>query len=179
MTLARNSFENDIQRTLGALIGMPLWAMGRAVDLAWFEFGSRRTVKGWKGVEKEVGDYALHVQCPWRIILRDKIVIGRGDIFCTPEESDEPTPPDFDWQKGNRFDRIAEEFCQGESQQLLVQAVNTGEVGRLAIVLERGYKLEVFPHDSDNAEHWRFFKPYVEGPHLVFSGKGLQHGEQS
>jgi hypothetical protein len=165
---------NQIEQALGVLVGLPFWAVGRAVDLAWFEFGSRRTVKGFKDVEKEVGDYALHVQCAWRITLSDKIVIGRGDIFCTPEESNELLPPDFDWQKGNRFDRIAKELLQSESRRLVVQQVNAGDAGSLTIVLEEGYKLEVFPQDSENGEHWRFFKPGLAEPHLVFSGKGLE-----
>jgi hypothetical protein len=165
---------NEIEQALGVLVGLPLWAIGRAVDLAWFEFGSRRTVKGWKGVEKEVGDYALHVMCAWRITLSDKVVTGRSDIFCTPEETDEPLPPDFDWQKANRFDRIVKEFLQGESRQLAVRNVSAGNAGSLTIVLQDGYKLEIFPQDSESGEHWRFFKPGVTEPHLVFSGRGFQ-----
>src|SRR4051794_18430335 len=103
--------EKKVQEALNEIVGMPLWALGRAADLAWFEFGSRRTVQGTKGV-KEVGDYALHVVCAWRITHADKIVTGRGDIFCTPSETSEPTPPDFDWQQGNRFDEIAEQLFQ-------------------------------------------------------------------
>jgi hypothetical protein len=49
-----------------------------------------------KGKEKPVGDYALHVQCAWRITQGDTIITGRGDIFCTPVESEEPLPDDFD-----------------------------------------------------------------------------------
>jgi hypothetical protein len=134
--------KNAIQNAVGVLAGMPLWSLGRAADLAWFEFGSRRTVKGLKGKEKEVGDYALHVQCPWRIRLRNSIVVGRGDIFCTPEETNEPTPADFDWQKGNRFDRLVLKLFQNESRQFMVQAVEAGDAGSLAIELEDGYKLE-------------------------------------
>jgi len=167
--------SHSIQQALGVLVGLPLWAIGRAADLVWFEFGSQRTVKGRNGVEKTVGDYALHVQCPWRIIVRDRIVIGRGDIFCTPQESDEPTPSDFDWQKGNRFDRIAPYFLQNESRSLMVQAVGAGEAGLITISLEGHHKLEVFPHDSEMGEHWRFFKPNMEESHWVFSGTGLQH----
>jgi hypothetical protein len=81
--------------------------------LAWFEFGDRRTVKSLRnGAEKQVGDYALHVQCAWRITQRDDIVTGRGDIFCAPTETSEPMAPDFDWEKGNRFDRIVEQLSR-------------------------------------------------------------------
>jgi hypothetical protein len=165
--------KNDIQNAVGLLVGMPLWSLGRAADLAWFEFGSRRTVEGWKAKNKEVGDHALHVQCPWRITLGNSIVVGRGDIFCMPEESNEPTPSDFDWQKGNRFDRIALELFQNETRQFMVQAVEAGEAGSLAISFENGYKLEIFPHDSESAEHWRFFRPYTEETHFVVSGQTL------
>ena len=166
--------KNDVQNAVGALVGMPLWSLGRAADLAWFEFGSRRTVKDWKGKEKEVGDYALHVQCPWRIRLGDSIVVGRGDIFCTPEETSEPTPADFDWQKANRFDRVVLELFQNESRQFTVRAVESGGAGSLTIELEDGYQLEIFPHDSESDEHWRFFQPQTEEPHFVVSGKTLR-----
>ena len=159
---------------MSVLVGLPLWAVGRASDLAWFQFGSRKTVRGWKGDEREVGDYALHVQCAWRITMQDKIVTGRGDIFCTPTETSEPTAPDFDWEKGNRFDRVVRELFQDGLHQFLVQSVRVGTAGSLSIALEGDYKLELFPHDSETEEHWRFFRPYSEEPHLVFSGKGLR-----
>lgn len=166
--------KNEIQNVVGVLVGVPLWSLGRAADLAWFEFGSRRTVKGWKGKEKVVGDYALHVQGPWRIRVDNSIVVGRGDIFCTPEETSESTSADFDWEKGTRFDRIARELFQNESRQFTVRAAEAGEAGSLVIALEEHYNLEIFPHDSEGDEHWRFFKPQTEEPHFVVSGKALQ-----
>jgi hypothetical protein len=167
-------FASEIESALGVLIDLPLWAVGRAVDLAWFEFGTRRSVRGFKGVEKEVGDYALHIQCAGRITRDDRVVLGRGDIFCTPNESDELSPPDFDWQKGNRFDRVAKDFLGTKSHQLSVLTVRGGEAGSVRIELERGHVLEIFPQDSESGEHWRFFKPFTKEPHFVFSGKGLR-----
>jgi hypothetical protein len=45
--------KNAIQNVVGVLVGVPLWSLGRAADWAWFEFGSRRTVKGWKAKRKQ------------------------------------------------------------------------------------------------------------------------------
>jgi len=52
-----------------------------------------------------------------------------------------------------------------------VQTVEAGEAGSLVIALEEGYNLEIFPHDSEGDEHWRFFKPQTEEPHFVVTGK--------
>jgi hypothetical protein len=166
--------KNEVEQALGPLVSLPLWALGRSVDLAWFEFGSRRSVKGSKGIEKEVGDYALHVQCAWRITHSEKVIIGCGDIFSVPQESTEPIPGDFDWQKGNRFDRIAADLLQNESLTLVVLSVNASDAGSFSIGLQDGYNLEVFPDHSESGEHWRFFKPYTAEPHFVFSGRGFQ-----
>ncbi|HTW32771.1 MAG TPA: hypothetical protein VMD76_13910 [Candidatus Sulfotelmatobacter sp.] len=166
--------KNEIENSMTALVGLPLWAVGRAADLAWFQFGSRRAVKGWKGEEKIVGEWALHVQCPWRITRAETIVTGRGDIFCTPEETNEPTPADFNWEKGNRFDRIAEQLFGDGSHEFSVQCIELGDAGAIEIRLEHDYKLQVFPQDSESAEHWRLFRPYVDERHLVFSGRGFQ-----
>jgi hypothetical protein len=65
-------------------------------------------------------------------------------------------------------------FSRTNRAQFTVQAVEAGDAGSLAIGLEDGYKLELFPHDSDSDEHWRFFKPHTEEPHFVVSGKTLQ-----
>jgi hypothetical protein len=165
--------KSEIEMSIDVLVGLPLWSLGRAANMAWFEFGARRTVTGFRGDTKEVGDYALHVQCAWRIIQGDRIVVASRDIYCMPEEIDEPILEDFDWQKGNRFDRIAEELFQNESREFMVQGVCAGSAGSLTVLLEDGYALEVFPNDSESREHWRFLGPYVDKPHLVFSGKGL------
>jgi len=144
---------DEIEQALSVLVGLPLWGIGRAADLVWLQFGDRRAVKSWRGTDKEVGDYALHLQCAWRITLKGKIVIGRGDIFCPSEESDESLPADFDWQKSNRFDRVVAEFLQNESRQLVVRRIDVGDAGSLTVLLEEGYKLEIFPQDSGAGEH--------------------------
>ena len=33
--------KDKIQNAVNALVGLPMWSLGRAVDLVWFEFGGR------------------------------------------------------------------------------------------------------------------------------------------
>jgi hypothetical protein len=55
-----------------------------------------------------------------------------------------------------------------------VQKVVAGNDGRFTISLEAQHKLEVVPDNSKKSEHWRFFKPYAEESHRVYSGDGFQ-----
>jgi len=57
--------KSEIEQALQPLAGEPLWAIGRAGGVTWFQFGERRLVRTKRGESKEVGTYALHLQCPW------------------------------------------------------------------------------------------------------------------
>jgi hypothetical protein len=37
-----------VEEALAPLVGLPLWAGGRSLDLEWFQFGARKTVKGFR-----------------------------------------------------------------------------------------------------------------------------------
>jgi hypothetical protein len=167
--------REQIQRALDSLIGMPLWSSGRAADLEWFHFGQRRTVAA-RGGTKEVGEYALHIQCAWRIRHGDEVVVGGRDLFYPSEESDHPVE-DFDWdvQGANRRDRRIAELFQNETRQFMVREVEVGGAGSFTIIFDDEYALDVFPDDSLSDEHWRIFKPSAEDQHFVVTGKGLEN----
>jgi hypothetical protein len=169
--------NKQVQKALEVLVGQPLWSSGRAADLEWFHFGQRRTVKGARGNSKEVGEYALHVQCAWRIRRGDQVIVGGRDLYYPPEESDGPIE-DFDWdvQGANRRDKRIAELFQNETRQFLVREVEVGAAGEFTIILDGEYALDVFPDNSLSDEHWRIFKPSVEEPHFVVTGKGLRTG---
>ena len=166
--------REQVQKALDVLIGEPLCASGRAADLEWFAFGQRRTVKGFRGDAKEVGEYALHVQCAWRIRRGDQVVVGSRDLYVPADENNNNNKPEeFDWDlpgASRRDKRIAELF-QNETRQFLVKQVQVGEAGSFSIVLDSEYVLDVFPDDSLSDEHWRIFKPSSEATQFVFSGK--------
>jgi hypothetical protein len=167
--------REQIQQALDSLIGMALWSSGRAADLEWFQFGRRRTVAARSGT-KEVGEYALHIQCGWRIRRGDQVVVGGRDLYYPPEENDGPMD-DFDWdvQGANRRDKRIAALFQNETRQFLVRKVEVGEAGGFTIIFDDEYALDVFPDDSLSDEHWRIFKPSAEEPHFVVTGKGLEN----
>jgi hypothetical protein len=166
--------KEEIKRSLDPLIGMPLWSSGRAADLAWFSFGLRRKVAT-PGRTKEVGEYALHLQCAWRIRRGDRVVVGSRDLYYPAEETDDPVE-DFDWdvQGANRRDKRIAELFQHETRQFMVRNVEVGEAGAFTISFDDEYALDVFPDDSLGDEHWRIFKPSAEEPHFVVTGEGLE-----
>jgi hypothetical protein len=73
--------RDEIENELSVLVGLPLMDAGRAADLEWFHFGQPHTIVDRKGKPKEVGDYALHIQCGWRIVKDDRVI--EGEIYIT------------------------------------------------------------------------------------------------
>jgi hypothetical protein len=138
-------------RCLQALVGLPLWAVGRAGSLVWFQFGARRTVTDRKGEQREVGAYALHVDCPWRLI-------DEAGTEHANEDSDE-------W----RFEAL-------ERQRPVVErALGTAQHG-VVIHFKGGWALQVSPDDTGDdeaVEYWRLFEPYQDRPHLIARSNGV------
>jgi hypothetical protein len=143
--------------------------------LEWFQFGQRRTVKSALGGAKQVGEYALHVQCAWRIRHKGQVIVGSRDLYYPPEEGVD-RPADFDWdvQGANRRDKCIGQLFQTETRQFLVLEVEVGEAGSFTIILADDYALDVFPDDSLSGEHWRIFKPYAEEPRFIVTGHAVE-----
>ena len=165
----------ELEEAVVALVGLPLWSSGRAGDLQWFAFGDRRTVTTSNGKAKEVGEFALHVQCPWRIVRDDRVVVGSSDLYYPADEAAE-VPEDFDWDGVvTRRDRRVAALFENETGAFAVQRIDVGDAGALRIAFDKGYALELFPHDSVTDEDWRLFRPYLDDPHLVVTGTGIRH----
>jgi hypothetical protein len=47
------------------------------------------------------------------------------------------------------------------------------EAGRLRIVLDEGFAVDVMPDDSTAGGHWRLFVPRKEDPRFIFTGNGI------
>lgn len=152
---------------------MPIWGAHRAADLQVLKFGKRHSVNH-RGAVVEVGEYALHLQCAWRIAGMDGIITGSRDVYI-PSGNPSDVPHEFDWEKGNlRDERLNRFFAQQSNRDLLVESIWADEVGSFRLDISGGFRLEIFPDDSLADEHWRLLKPDVDEPHFVVTGSRIQ-----
>lgn len=163
---------------VGCLIGQPLWASARACDLQSFQFGRRQLVKNWRGELVELGQWALHVLCAWRLSGPDGIIVASRDRYYPPGDP-EDVPDDFDWDVpgGNRCDeRIGAFFSKVSENPPSVVAVDADRLGGLRLSLTGDHVLELFPDDSLPDERWRLFSPGSD-EHFVVTGRGIGDDE--
>jgi len=139
---------DSVRERLQPLIGLRLSASYRAADMRVFHFGTMRKVGN-----GAVGEFALHVQCPWRIQAKDRIVTSRHDLFDPAEVTE-----DFDWKSwdwdGNETlqDKLVSEFL--EEKKPTVEAILTDTCGGATLNLSGGYELVLFPAGT-KSEDWR------------------------
>ncbi len=146
-------FDFDAIRTpLSNLKGLRMWAAGWAGDIAWFQFGGpvqRPEARG-PGT-REVGEYALHLSCPWRWVTSSGFV--RAD-----EHSDRSALGALDSLQATYVD--AELAADGE----LILRLDIGD----ALAIE-GMPSSAATHKS---ECWRLLQPGLNTPHFVVSTTG-------
>ncbi len=142
--------KQDVETALSPLLGLRMWKATRAADMECFQFGVRHTTKTFFGEPCEVGDYALHVQCAWRIAGPDGIIVASRDIF-VPAGNPEREPDGFDYMKFGanlRDERRDELFHRQPENILLVTGIEADEYGSVRLSLTGGFILQVFPDDS-------------------------------
>jgi hypothetical protein len=167
----------EIEMATRPLVGKTLWGCGRAADMATFAFGERRAVPDRRRGLREVGEYALHVQCAWRITREDQVVVGSRDLYYPADYGDEnqDLPEDFDWdQDPNRRDKLLGSLFENGTKSFVVGTIHVGAAASLHIQLSDGLCLELFPDDSLNRERWRLFRPGTNEPHLVVTARGIE-----
>ncbi|OWO94678.1 hypothetical protein B5E41_13115 [Rhizobium esperanzae] len=168
--------ENDnracLESCLQVLVGLPLSIARNAVDMKIFHFGAIRPHPSGKGT---VGAYALHLQCPWRLVAKNMVVTGTLDRFVKPAEGGEID--DDDPRTGNLqlikiasllkgYDEATNSFVNA-TEQLVVISVNADNYGGADLLLSGDYRLQIFP-DGSLEESWRLVE--LQGRHVVIEG---------
>lgn len=118
----------------------------------------------WVGRSVDMGDFqlvgaggdkiALHVQCPFRVLFGEKVLLGSQDIR---------------YQRGDEFDRTlaADSLYDSRARRLASQLeerrptvieVEFREAGALVLRLQGALVIETFPNASRPDEAWRVFR---------------------
>jgi hypothetical protein len=170
--------EAQIVSKLSAILTLPLAIARDAGNMKNFQFGKIRPHPSGKGT---VGDFALHVQCPWRLVTKGVVFTGSADYYEPAVEGEEVNLDDP--RSGNlQRKRLSEVFGAydaktrsliNEADELIVTAVHADGFGGIDLELSGGFNLQIFPNGS-RGEHWRFFSPGNDDDHLVVKGGALE-----
>jgi hypothetical protein len=140
----------SVQKELSVLINLPLWAVGRAGSLAWFHFGGHHVVPDRRIGIKDVGDYALHIDCAWTMTTSPY-----GQTLATDESS-------------------TEELAALDDLNLTCDEVSADDRGGFVLRFASGHLLTVAPDDDEAEEYWRLFEPHRATPHFVVGAAGIE-----
>lgn len=179
MTSTTGSYR-DIAGALNRLVGLPMIGRRRAADLEAFRFGSRFEVNTHTGDRRGVSQYDLHVQCPWRIIAQDRILVGYSDHFMPPTGTQEE---DFDPREAQvtRRDELLDQFLAPPlGDPRMVVSSSASLIGDVSIGFDDDSVLELFPDmasGDDQSEFWRLLLP--DGRHLIVTPRGIELNDES
>jgi hypothetical protein len=123
-----------------------------------------------------IGDFALHIQCPWRIESDNRILTGRSDLWEPVDRPEGSSYVDWDYEiDGNLQDQLIAQFISN-NDNLLVETISVQPNCSFTLAFRCGYRLVVFPSGSIG-EDWRLFRPDSDEPHLVVSGGAIERDD--
>ena len=163
---------------LHPLIGRKLSITFNAGNMKGIHFGElRRLPDG-----RLVGEYALHIQCPWRLEHDGRVITGSLDYYVRADNNS-----DENWEpgtvSGHLQDQILSELLGGDdetsrsnanqTQHFIATEITSDSFGGCQIELSGNYRLALFPCASRN-EAWRLLEPGVNKEHFfIEAGKAL------
>jgi hypothetical protein len=170
--------QANVERHLHAIVGKRLLRSDRAADMEMLAFGEPRKVRTFKGDIKEVGEYSLHIQCPWRIMGPAGIVVGSHDVHYVSEASPHERASNSEEARDQIDHTLRDERMNSllGASPLFVESVQADSAGGFRLALTGGYTLEVFPDASPGGrlEMWRLLSPGTEREHFVMLSNSFE-----
>jgi hypothetical protein len=154
---------------------MALWGPARAADMLTLQLGESRSRISLGG-RRDVGEYALHVQCPWRLVEGSRLVVGSGDLLTPAEPGTDREMWNWDVVGATWWDHRMQEFFGGASISITVQDTPADSFGGFRLICSRDVTFEVFsstsaaPHEV--SELWRLLQPSSSAKHFVVRTTG-------
>ena len=84
--------EATVMSKLASLVGLRLCIARDAAGMKNFQFGEIRPHPSGKGT---IGEFALHVQCPWRLVTATQVITGSADYYEPAIEGEEVNLDDY------------------------------------------------------------------------------------
>lgn len=157
-----------VQDALNSLVRLRLRCIGRAANLLWVHFGEWHEIPNRNGGTRMVGDWALHIQCPWRFNRGSRILVASRDF-----NDDGVQAKSYDWNAGglSKFDRLAATFNTDlEVVDYHVLSVTCDALNGFRLAFPHSLAFDVFPHAAASPpkhEFWRLFQPSNQSRHFV------------
>jgi len=165
------------RQALTKLVGLRLSAAHNAGNMKTLQFGDLQK-RGEKGL---VGQFALHIQCPWRIERLGKIVTGSLDYYERASDNTNDA-----WEPGAITGHLQNEILGrlfeglnddtrshvNRSKQLVVEEVTADSFGGARIRMSGDYNLVIFPSGT-KGEDWRLFEPSKTPHFFIEDGKAV------
>lgn len=146
------------------LLGEYFLSLGRTTDLLWIQFGNMMKLKNFKNEEVEKGEYVFHIQCPWRFIQKNKMLLGNEDIYQSEEYIE-----NFDWtKKGTSIFDKKESSINELLKNTKVKEVYLNSLGDLKIIFTNEVVFEVFLNTSLKMESYRFINNKTREHFVIF-----------
>jgi hypothetical protein len=172
------NLQVEIESALKVLLGLHLSIARNAGNMKGFHFG--KTTRRETGL---VGQYALHIQCPWRLDSTSGVVTGSDDFYVRGDDN-----LDENWEPGtvtgHLQNQILAQLLGGYDQQtrsyisteerLNVTSVRADGFGGFELELSGGYRIVVFPAGS-RGEYWRLLSPGVSTAHVVVGNRSVRY----
>ena len=168
--------EKEIKKALEQLIGFEFTRTTRMGSMECIKFGILYGIVDRSGLERQIGEFGIHLQCPWRITKGNTLLVGNDDVVKQPDETAK-YDENFDWdvQMGNLRDVKMADFLN--SGKYIVQSVKADEFGGFELTFNDNVKLTVFPASSNKniySEHWRLLDNRDESKnHFVVTPLGI------
>lgn len=165
-----NDVKQMVESVLCKLVGQPLVGAARAADMLILQLGKLRQRQTPPGRNVETGEWALHIQCPWRIGNSQGIYTGRSDYW-QPQEAAETRAELENWnpELSNIWDeRMSAWIAKRQTSPVKVRSVSSDCFAGMRLHFDDGFTLEVFS-DSSSDEDWRLIA-WDDDKHLVVIG---------
>ena len=145
---------------MNCIIDTDIAQLSHAADMLCIGFGKTLHKKDFLGRAYSASEYSLHIQCPWRIIRHNQILLGSADFYEDVNDSSDSGDEYYFFRA--RLDKITKEILPSK-----VVNIKVNEFMDIEIVAASDIRINIWNSSSlSKYENWRFINNHT-GEHTV------------